>query len=151
MVIAKPFLSFGWRLRVRRGGLKSAWVNPCTSFHPSGPLWQDPHLWFLYLCQPTCLQRDRAVSRSEVLFKKLSKAKIAHFFSVRTQINRWSLSLSLSLFSICKVQLHLSSQMWSERAQLGVANYGPKMNCPLLLLNFLSQLPFQFIFHMWQF
>lgn len=27
-----------------------------------------------------------------------------------------------------------------------LANYGPKMNCPLLL-RFLSKLPFQFIFH----
>lgn len=28
-----------------------------------------------------------------------------------------------------------------------LANYGPKMNCPLLLLDFLSKLPFQMIFH----
>ena len=28
-----------------------------------------------------------------------------------------------------------------------LANYGPKMNGPLLLLHSLSKLPFQFIFH----
>lgn len=116
MVIAKPFLSFGWRLGGKKGRLGVCLSQSLYFFPSSGPLWQDPHLWFLYLCQPTCLQRDRAVSRSEVFFKKLSKAKIAIFFPVRTQI-----VADLSLFFHLQSSIAPFLQMWSERAQLGVA------------------------------
>lgn len=126
MVIAKPFLGFGWRAAEDEGQFKELSLSSFPSLRL--PLaWAVITISCFYLCQPACLQSNKAASFQErsfiYLFLKLLEAKIACFFPRWTQMNSWSLSFfpfvkfNCTFFNKCDLNEH--SRWWPQIVTLG--------------------------------
>lgn len=129
MVIAKPFLGFGWRVAEDEGWFIESWANSWAPFHTSDSLWHEP-LCQLFLPVPTSLLTEQQGSffpgEKFYLFLKLLEAKIACFFRRWTQMNSCSLSHSFippfakflcTFFNKCGLNEH--SLWWLRIVTLG--------------------------------
>lgn len=130
MVIAKPFLSFGWRAAEDEGRFEESpeQILELLSI-PQTPSGTCLAVSCFFLCQPACLQSNKVPSFQErsfiYLFLKLLEAKIACFFPRWTQMNSWSLSFpffpfvkfNCTFFDKCGLNGH--SLWWPRIVTLG--------------------------------